>query len=222
LIHQNFGCEFYFIRHGESQSNAVPGFVAGANPDSPLTDLGLAQARLLGERLKNEGVEFDRIYSSSLIRAVQTTETMLDAKGEGGRSFTRVDALIEQQQLGWQGVRTEEAFTLETLAYMRAKGSHFVPPQGESYRIVQRRVADWLEDEIIYNQELASKERSLTVAIVGHGTATKCLLHYIMGFNEGLISRIKLDNCSICRFRFDKDGWSVLCINDACHIKATS
>ena len=218
MIHQNFRCEFYFLRHGESKSNAVPGLVAGVDPDSPLTDLGVTQARLLGDRLKKERVEFDRVYSSSMIRAVQTTENMLEAMGEAGRSFPRADALIERQTPAWRGAPMAEVYTPEVLAYLRAKGLHFVPPQGESFRMVQRRTTGWLEDEIIYNEELVSNERSLTVAIVGHGTATQCVFHYIMGFNEGLISRITLDNCSISRFRFDKDGWSVLCINDASHI----
>ena len=150
---------------------------------------------------------------------MQTAETMLEAMGQGGRSFTRVDALIEQQMPGWRGARVDEVYTPELLAYMRTKASHFVPPDGESLRMVQRRAAGWLEDEIIYNEELVSKEHSLTVAIVGHGAATGCLLHYFMGFDEGLITKIALNNCSITRFLFSKDGWTPLCINDSYHIR---
>ena len=87
MIHKDFSCEFYFIRHGESQSNATPGFVAGVNYDAPLTDRGFAQARLLGRRLRREGARFDRVYSSSMTRTVQTTETMLEAMGDPGRDF---------------------------------------------------------------------------------------------------------------------------------------
>ena len=137
MIHKDFQCEFYFIRHGESTSNATPGFAAGVDFDSPLTPRGLEQSRLLGQRLKEEGVRFDRVYSSSLRRAVQTTETMLQAMGEANRDFPKVDAIIEQQIPGWRGVPTSEALTTEMIAYMRGKGAHFVPPQGESYRIVE-------------------------------------------------------------------------------------
>ena len=220
MIHENFQCEFYFIRHGESKSNAAPGFVASVDFDSPLTGLGVTQARLLGERLKEKEIKFDRVYSSSLVRAVQTAETMLEGMGQGGRPFTRVDALIEQQMPGWRGARVEEVYTPEVLAYMSTKASHFMSPGGESHRMVQRRAAGWLEDEIIYNEELVSKVQSLTVAIVGHGAATKCLLHYIMGFDEGLITKMTLDNCSITRFLFNRDGWTPLCINDSYHINA--
>ena len=218
MIHENFLCEFYFIRHGESESNAIPGLVTGVDFDSPLSEKGGAQARLLGQRLRDEGVLLDRVYSSSLVRAVQTTEAILEAMGQPGRSFNRVDALIEQQIPGWRGVRQEDAYTPQMVAYMRSKSAHFVPPEGESFRMVQRRVSNWLDDEIIYNKDLVAKERSLTVAIIGHGAATKSLFQHIMGFDEGLIRRLSIYNCSISRLLFNKEGWSVICINDSSHL----
>jgi probable phosphoglycerate mutase len=218
LIHENFECEFYFIRHGESESNATSGFVHGVNFNSALTDRGVEQATSVGKRLRGERVRFDRVYSSSLIRTVQTTEAMLDAMGQPGRSFEKVDALIEQQAPGWRGAPVEKIYTPEFLAYMNAKGADLVPPQGESLRTVRRRTSGWLEDEIIYNEKLVASERSLTVAVVGHGMASKCLFHYIMGFDDRMISRISLDNCSISRFRFNKQGWFPICINDSTHI----
>ena len=47
MIHENFQCEFYFIRHGESLSNATPGFAAGANFDATYTPPGSSDYRYL-------------------------------------------------------------------------------------------------------------------------------------------------------------------------------
>ena len=219
MIHKDFRCEFYFIRHGESESNATPGFAAGKNFDAPLTDLGEAQATALGERLRGEGVSFDLVYSSSLVRAVKTARLMLDAMGEPERDYPKVDDIIEQQIPGWRGVPIEEVDTLENRAYMLEKGPlDFVPPQGESLRMVQRRVSGWLEREIIYNEILTSEPRNLTVAVVGHGTASRCLFQYIMGFNDSLLSRVAIDNTSISRFIFDRGGWAAVKLNDASHL----
>lgn len=218
MIHKDFTCEFYFIRHGESESNATPGFAAGKNFDAPLTEKGFVQAQLLGERLKREGITFDRVYSSSLTRTVQTTETMLKGMGEAGRDFARVDAIIEQQTPGWRGVPLEEVYTPENIAYIRTKGPHFVPPEGESLRMVQRRVSNWLEDEFIYNKELTSNPTSLRVAIVGHGNASRCLFQYIMGFDDAFLRNMAIDNTSIGRFVFDYEGWSMLKLNDSSHL----
>ena len=45
MIHKDFNCEIYFIRHGQSESNATPGLAAGANFDAPLTEIGHQQAK---------------------------------------------------------------------------------------------------------------------------------------------------------------------------------
>ena len=221
MIHQNFECEFYFIRHGQSESNALPDRTS-LNPDSSLTSKGFAQAHLLGHRLKQDGITFDRVYSSSLLRTVQTTETMLKAMGEEDKPFDRVEAIVEQRTTGWRGMRTEDLLTPELLAYMRAKASHFVPPQGESHRMVQRRYANWLEDEILYNAALTGVPQSLRIAIVGHGAATRCILHYILGFDEQFIWKTALDNTSVCRFRFDREGWFPVCKNDTAHLRGAN
>ena len=220
MIHQNFECEFYFIRHGQSESNALPDRTS-LNADSSLTRKGFGQARLLGERLRQDGITFDKAYSSSLVRTVQTTQTMLEAMGEPNNDFVRVDDIVEQKSDGWRGLRTEDLLTPELLAYMRTKASHFVPPQGESYRMVQRRYANWLEDEILYNADLTRSPVSLRIAIVGHGAATRCILHYILGFDEQFIWKMVLDNTSISRFRFNREGWFPVSINDTAHLRGT-
>lgn len=58
MIHQNFECEFYFIRHGESEANALRGYMEAFDLDTQLTAKGFTQARLLGERLRQDGVVF--------------------------------------------------------------------------------------------------------------------------------------------------------------------
>ena len=56
----------YIIRHGETYGNINgDGFT-----ETDLTDNGLNQAFLLGERFKDERI--DAIYTSTLIRAVRT------------------------------------------------------------------------------------------------------------------------------------------------------
>ena len=82
----------------------------------------------------------------------------------------------------------------------------------------QRRATNWLEDELIYNRELASKPISLKVAIVGHGNTSRAIFQYIMGFDDRLTYRLGIGNTSISRFVFDKSGWSVLSLNDATHL----
>lgn len=61
----------YIIRHGETYGNlSGDGFT-----ETDLTPNGLNQAKLLGERFKNERI--DKIYTSPLIRAVKTGNEIL-------------------------------------------------------------------------------------------------------------------------------------------------
>ena len=103
MIHENVEFDFYFIRHGESQSNVTPGIAAGINFDAPMTERGHQQAEAVGRRLADEGVQFEKIYTSSLVRAVQTTAGMLRGMGIEGTDFVKVDEIIERQTPAWRG-----------------------------------------------------------------------------------------------------------------------
>ncbi len=219
MIHKDFECDFYLIRHGQSESNAQPGYLVGDNHDSSLTPRGEEQARRLGARLAAEGVTFDRIYCSTMVRAIGTARIMVEEMGAPETHVPQVHALREHEAPdNWRGKRMDDVFTPEVRAYMAAKANDFKPEGGESLREVERRVSGWLEDELIYNPELVSRPVSLRVAVVSHGTATRCLLRYVLSFDQRFIWRMRLDNCSISRLRFDSEGWRLLSINDAAHI----
>lgn len=68
---------FVVIRHGQSTNNLLweqTGSEAGRHPDTPLTETGHAQARLLGETLASGVLPWtvDVLYCSLMMRAVQT------------------------------------------------------------------------------------------------------------------------------------------------------
>ncbi len=217
MIHDNVEFDFYFIRHGESQSNVTPGIAAGANFDAPMTDRGHLQAEAAGKRLASEGVKFDKIYSSSLVRAVQTTEGVLRGMGIEGTEFEQVDAIIEKQTPAWRGKLAKDVMPTEVRLKMAEKGQFFKAADGETMRWVERRASGWLEDEVIYNEDWYEKPGTHTIAIVSHGDTMRALLHYITGMDNRLAMRTDIFNCSISRFRFGKLGWYIGNINDSSH-----
>ncbi len=220
MIHDNVEFDFYFIRHGESLSNVTPGIIAGVNFDAPMTERGHRQAEAAGRRLADEGVQFDRIYSSSLVRAVQTTEGILRGMGDEGADFERVDAIIERQTPAWRGKLATDVMTPDVRLLQAEKGKWFKPADGETFRWVERRASNWLEDEITYNPQWYEKPGTHTIAIVSHGDTMRSLLHYITGMDNRLLMRTDLFNCSISRFRFGKNGWYIGSINDSSHTLA--
>ncbi len=217
MIHENVQFDLYFIRHGESENNIQPGIAAGANFDAPMTERGHQQSIALGERLRKVGVTFDRIYSSTLIRAVQTTEGMLKGMGLEDAHFEKVPQIIERQIPAWRGKMVADVLPTELQFILAEKGKWFQPADGESERAVERRAGNWLEDEVLFNPELLEKPGTHTIAIISHGITMKALLHYITNWDTAFIRRTEIHNTSISRFRFGKTGWSVVTINDHAH-----
>jgi probable phosphoglycerate mutase len=70
--------KFVFFRHGETDNN-VKKIMRGAGVDSPLNAKGIQQAKELVNEAKQLG--FEKIYSSTLIRAIQTA-TLVAAECE--------------------------------------------------------------------------------------------------------------------------------------------
>jgi 2,3-bisphosphoglycerate-dependent phosphoglycerate mutase len=64
------------LRHGESLWNKQNLFSGWTDVD--LTSKGMEDARLMGHRLKEKNLKFDRAYSSVLKRAVNTLDIVLD------------------------------------------------------------------------------------------------------------------------------------------------
>ena len=64
--------KLYLARHGETDWNAQ-GLIQGQT-DIPLNETGRAQARALGELLRNQNLRFDAVYASPLSRTKRTAE----------------------------------------------------------------------------------------------------------------------------------------------------
>ena len=92
---------WYFIRHGEIQSN-VDKVYAGWS-DEALTERGVCQAEKAGETLRGKGI--DKIYCSPLRRAVQTAEIIGKAVGR----VPIVDEHFKEMGMGpWEGLSEDE------------------------------------------------------------------------------------------------------------------
>lgn len=123
--------EIWMIRHGETTANAERN-ISGWS-DVPLTDRGQEQARYVRSWL--EGVEFDGVWSSDLVRAVSTAriafgEPRIDRRlremhfgNLEGRNFEEVDALHKESLLEFERF---DAPSGETMAQFRERLLDFV------------------------------------------------------------------------------------------------
>ena len=216
MISPNTELVFWFFRHGQCVINTKPERIGGRSAGSPLTSLGVKQANSLGSRLAAEKIKFDEIYSSPLVRVVQTVLVVCPYIECHPDKVIFVPQLEELDQGEWEGEERDEIFAkyLKQINYL---GPWFRPPGGESQKMVQRRISSWFEKEFLDSNNL-SYGKKLNFGILGSGTVLKCLFQGIMGFNDSMSWKVSLDNCSISRFRFNERGWFIDCINDTGHL----
>ena len=92
------------VRHGLSSFNAK-GLIQGRTDDSFLTDEGYKQARKAGKALSK--INFDKIYSSPLVRAAETAKTIQKTFNEE-QNIVFDDKLLEVDLSEWSGLKINE------------------------------------------------------------------------------------------------------------------
>ncbi|MGE3466885.1 MAG: histidine phosphatase family protein [Pyrinomonadaceae bacterium] len=204
----------YLIRHGQSAGNAEGRF--GGHGPTPLSELGQQQAEKTAKALAKEGVS--AIYSSDLLRAVQTAEPL--AK--------RLDLPVRQSP----AFRERHVGVLEGLTFEESKQQyprdyyalinrsvHHVITEGESYRHLLRRITTELRTILRDHQ----RER---IAVFSHTGAICFLTLHLMGaIHRGTKTTPWLitSNCGVNRFEFrGPRNVRVLALNDTRHLVQTT
>lgn len=161
----------WFIRHGETDWNRE-GRLQGQR-DIPLNDLGREQAAEAGRRLLAAVPEAGRLpwLVSPLSRTVETATLARAAIGLDPPGFVTDSRLMEITFGRWEGHTWHDLKKREReLAKARkADKWNFVPPAGESYAMLAKRIMPWLEgapDEAV---------------IVSHGGVARVLLTMLAG-----------------------------------------
>lgn len=139
-----------FIRHGQTDWNAE-GRMQGQR-DIPLNDTGRDQARRNGAALRDYLKEQDislqdlSYFVSPLSRAVETMDLIFGELGLPTDLYQRDERLREITFGAWEGYTIPEiaARSPEQAAARKADKWGFVPPEGESYRMLSSRIDAWL------------------------------------------------------------------------------
>ena len=206
--------DLYLIRHAECELNLKPYLIGGRQNGSPLTKKGIHQARLLGERLASEEVSFDGVYSSIADRAIQTAMLACQHIDYPLKKIIQLEELQELDQGDWEGRIRKEVHTLKKLKEINSDNWEFTPPHGESQKNVEERIYGWVEENLIPQY----KKNGLRAGLFTHGVAIKCFLRKVMGSNPKMTYKIRMDNTSITRLKYNRYGWHLLSVNDIGHL----
>lgn len=187
------------VRHGRTAVNA--GGRLQGRIDVPLDDVGLLQARAVGESLRSR-FPGARVVSSPLCRAVDTAREI-----HGDPEID--ERLIELDYGAWDGLEMSEVPGDQWRAW---RGDPtFRPPGGESLVELDRRVRPALE-------ELARSAVTDDVIVVSHVSPIKSAVTWSLGAGPEMTWRMSLDRASICTIALRPAGPALVTFNETAHL----
>lgn len=165
-------CKFYIVRHGETAWN-VEHRIQGQK-DSPLTKNGINQAKSTADVFKE--VDFDKVYSSDLLRAKRTAELIALEK----ELAVNTSKLLRERLFGrFQGKKYIEF--KEELKEKLAKRNRLAKDQRFKYKLSNDIESDeeLVSRLITFLRETAVANEKKNILIVTHGGTMRILLIHL-------------------------------------------
>ena len=163
---------FYFVRHGESEANLLNEF-SNRGARHPLTERGRAQVSALAEKLR--GVHFLAIYSSPILRAIQSAEIL----AANLHVPYRVTEALREYDVGiLEGKADPESWKkyYELLGEWLVKGNWDARIEGgESLNDMRYRFVPLIE-----TLQKAHSNQEGAVLLVSHGGLYRCVLPLVL------------------------------------------
>lgn len=199
----------YLIRHGQTEWNLETRMQGHKN--SPLTTVGITQAKGLHDRLMKEKI--DLIYSSESKRAYDTARII---KGHQDIPIYRKNGLREINMGEWEGMKQSDIINKYPQIWNNFWNNpiQYTPVgQGESYNEFKNRIITEVENIINSNQ-------GKNIAIITHRIALKIIM---LHFNNQDIINIgnipDIQPASLSKICINDGVCEILLYGDTSHYK---
>ena len=190
----------YIIRHGKTEMNAK--MLMQGRSDHPLNEAGIAQAEEAAERFAEMGVRIDKVYTSPLVRALQTAKKIApDAE------LTVDERLIEMDYGPYEGMDLMNPAP-EVIDFFMDFVNVPAPEGMEPLPAIVKRLGNFLE-------EIAMEAESKNILISTHAIAMKGALEYLTPDSKGSYWAKNIGNCDIYASEVKNGKFSVpVCVDD--------
>jgi len=183
------------VRHGETDWN-VERRIQG-HTDVPLNATGRAQALAMAYNAGHH--HFSVLYSSDLVRAMETAEALAEREGLEVRPMPQ---LRERHYGIFQGITAAEGAELQPGAYRYyiARDPNYDFETGESLLGFAARVREGIDWMVRHHA-------GDTICAVSHGGVLDVLYRQATGRPLEAPRDFVIPNCALNWFRFDAHGW---------------
>jgi len=185
----------YIIRHGQTEKNRAN--VLQGRSDIPLNDSGRQQAEKVKDQFIKAGIHFDLVYTSPLIRAVQTAAIIAE-----GIPQVKDERLIEMDYGPYEGMDLANPAP-EVLEFFRDFVHNPAPNGMEPLQAIVVRLGSFLEE---IREEAAEKN----ILISTHAIAMKGALEYLTPDSGGSYWSKFIGNCAVYTSEITTEGsWGI-------------
>lgn len=198
--------EIFYVRHGETDVSLLEG---RDTCDVNLSETGVKQAELLGERLA--GAHFDAVFSSPLVRAVRTAAAVC-RKLDGQPEIELLPQIIENgSSYGYFG----ESVEYLSRYYDRLKPNTDLPLMYDNLEDSDndaraRAVIDYFKSRFTYGQK---------IIVFAHGSFGNHFLPQAVEMGKGNYI-LSINNTSLSKIKYTSDGKQRLSfVNDFSHLR---
>ena len=190
----------YIIRHGKTDMNSK--MLMQGRSDNPLNEAGIAQADEAAARFAGMSVNIDRVYSSPLIRAVQTAERIAP-----GAEIIIDDRLIEMDYGPYEGMDLRNPAP-EVMDFFMDFVNVPAPEGMEPLPDIVKRLGTFLDD-------IAIEAEESNILISTHAIAMKGALEYLTPESHGSYWAKNIGNCDIYASEVKDGKYTVpVCLDD--------
>ena len=189
------------VRHGESEWNLANRFTGWK--DVGLTEEGMAEAHRAGAMLKQAGTHFNCAFTSTLKRAHNTLDIILEELGQRKIPTVKAAALNERDYGELVGINKEEArrqFGAEQV-HIWQRSYDTAPPGGKSLKDTALRVLPfyekWIAPELL---------KGKSVIVVAHGNSLRSLIMELDRLSPDEVMQVELGTAVPLVYRLNADG----------------
>ena len=189
--------KIYLARHGQDEDNKNG--ILNGHRDTPLTELGEAQAKEVASKIKEAGLHFDAIYASPLKRAFRTAEVISETVG--GPEPVVEPQLIERDFGVMTGVAVSKIEELCAPDILKTDTvTYFLKPEGaETLPELLVRIGRLLKG-------LSQKHTEDSILLVTHGDTGKMIYaHYYDLPWESVLNDFHFGNSELLILSEDSD-----------------
>ncbi len=196
---------FLFLRHAQAKNN-VERILAGRSTGYPLTDLGVYQARKIGDFLKPFNVS--KIYSSPVERAEHTAKIVAN---KVGLSYDIDERLTEIDMGVFAGMFYDEMFAKHGNIFLKFyEGSLIVEKNGiEPFAHVRKRILDMVT-------HCSRKHSGENILLVTHMDPIKSMISTVLQLKPESLYELIIRNASLTILKSEQSSLSMVAINSMC------